>query len=98
MDCVLTTREIGRMIKAEHINPTELEKRSLTTLRESGPGPGDFRSGRRGNEAALRSVYYLITGENPPVEAFSNVRGRNGWREATFYIKGDLSTLLWSAS
>jgi NADH-quinone oxidoreductase subunit G len=39
-------------------------------------------------EEALRSVYYLVTGKNPDVDAFANVRGMNGWREATFYIEG----------
>jgi len=39
-------------------------------------------------EAALRSVYFLATGENPDVEAFVDVRGMNGWREATFDVGG----------
>jgi len=39
-------------------------------------------------EAALRSAYYFVTGENPPVEAFKNVRGLDGWKEETFDIKG----------
>lgn len=39
-------------------------------------------------EAALRSAYYLVTGENPPTEAFTAVRGGADWREADFDIKG----------
>jgi NADH-quinone oxidoreductase subunit G len=39
-------------------------------------------------EAALRSVYFLATGKNPDVDAFANIRGMNGWREATFDIEG----------
>ena len=39
-------------------------------------------------EAALRSAYFLITGENPETDSFKSVRGMNGWKEATFEIKG----------
>lgn len=34
------------------------------------------------------SVYFLATGENPNVDAFVDVRGMNGWREATFDVGG----------
>ena len=42
-------------------------------------------------EAALRSAYYLIKGENPPIYAFVNVRAtafnaNEGVQEATFQI------------
>ena len=39
-------------------------------------------------DAALRSAYYLITGENPDPDAFSAVRGDKPWKEATFTIPG----------
>ena len=39
-------------------------------------------------EAALRSAYYLATGENPKADAFKDVRGMKGWKEETFDIKG----------
>ena len=39
-------------------------------------------------EAALRSAYFLITGENPEPDSFKSVRGMKGWKEATFEIKG----------
>jgi NADP-reducing hydrogenase subunit HndD len=90
VDCVLTTREIDRMIKAEHILPTQLEEEEFDDFAGIGSGAGVIFGAAGGvMEAALRSVYYLITGENPTVEAFSDVRGRNGWREATYFIKGD---------
>lgn len=41
-------------------------------------------------EAALRSAYYLITGENPDADAFSEVRSTREqpkWKEAEFRIK-----------
>ena len=42
-------------------------------------------------EAALRSAYYLITGKNPEVDAFKQIRGvnKNGWTEAQFEIAGN---------
>ena len=39
-------------------------------------------------EAALRSAYFLITGKNPDPDAFTAVRGMDGWKEATFNIPG----------
>ena len=42
-------------------------------------------------EAALRSSYYLITGKNPEVDAFKQIRGvnKNGWTVAQFEIAGN---------
>lgn len=37
-------------------------------------------------DAALRSAYYLVTGENPDPDAFTAVRGMDGWKEASFTI------------
>ena len=39
-------------------------------------------------DAALRSAYYLVTGKNPDPDAFSSVRGMQGWKEASFDIPG----------
>lgn len=39
-------------------------------------------------EAALRSAYYLVTGENCDADAFKDVRGLDGWKEASFDIAG----------
>ena len=33
-------------------------------------------------EAAVRSAYYLVTGENPDADFFTDVRGLDGWKEA----------------
>ena len=37
-------------------------------------------------EAALRTAYALVMGKNPEPDAFKNVRGRKGWKEATFNL------------
>ena len=39
-------------------------------------------------DAALRSAYFLVTGKNPDPDAFTAVRGMDGWKEATFNIPG----------
>ena len=39
-------------------------------------------------DAALRSAYYLVTGENPDPDAFTAVRGMQGWKEASFDVPG----------
>ena len=39
-------------------------------------------------DAALRSAYYLVTGKNPDPDAFTAVRGMQGWKEASFDIPG----------
>ena len=35
-------------------------------------------------EAALRSAYYLVNKKNPDADAFKDVRGLDGYKEATF--------------
>jgi len=91
VDIVLTTREIDRMIRACHINPTNLEKGEFDLVEGFGfnSGAGVIFGATGGvMEAALRSVYYLVTGETPDLEAFYNIRGDEGWREATFQVSG----------
>ncbi len=42
-------------------------------------------------EAALRSAYYLVAGENPQPDAFKEIRHEGaefGWREKTFDLAG----------
>jgi NADP-reducing hydrogenase subunit HndD len=89
VDLVLTTREVDRMIVAEHIQPLNLTEEDFDQPMGISTGAGVIFGASGGvMEAALRSVYFLATGENPDVDAFANVRGKNGWREATFDIEG----------
>lgn len=40
-------------------------------------------------EAALRTCVYVLTGENPdPDHTFTDVRGLDGWKEATYEVAG----------
>lgn len=85
VDAVLTTREIARMIRAEHITSEFLEEEEFDMPLGVGTGAAVIFGTTGGvMEAALRSAYYLVTNENPNLDAFKEVRGREGWREANF--------------
>ena len=92
VDCVLTTRELDRLIRADHIDPKTLKDAAFDTPFTEGTGAGVIFGATGGvMEAALRSAYYLITGKNPEVDAFKQIRGvnKNGWTEAQFEIDGN---------
>lgn len=92
VDCVLTTRELDRLIRADHIDPKTLKDAAVDTPFTEGTGAGVIFGATGGvMEAALRSAYYLITGKNPEVDAFKQIRGvnKNGWTEAQFEIAGN---------
>ena len=87
VDVVLTTRELSRMIRAEHIIPSELKEEEFDEPLGVASGAGIIFGATGGvMEAALRSAYYLVTGKNPSPDAFRDVRGMDGWKEATFHI------------
>jgi len=89
VDLVLTTREVDRMIRAEHIIPKDLKGEAFDMPLGIGSGAGVIFGATGGvMEAALRSAYFLVTGENPEPDAFKDVRGMNGWKEKTFEITG----------
>jgi len=89
VDVVLTTREIDRIIKAEHVDVSSLEEEEFDKPLGVASGAGVIFGVTGGvMEAALRSAYYLVTKENPDPDAFKDVRGRQGWREASFELDG----------
>ena len=89
VDVVLTTREISRMIRAEHMNAQLLEEEEFDEPLGTGTGAAVIFGATGGvMEAALRSAYYLVTGENPDPDAFKDVRGKEGWKEASFDLAG----------
>lgn len=89
VDVVLTTREVDRMIRAEHIDVPGLEEEEFDTPLGIGTGAAVIFGATGGvMEAALRSAYYLVTGSNPEPDAFREVRGLEGWKEATFDLAG----------
>lgn len=89
VDLVLTTRELDRLIRADNIQPDDLKEEPFDPIFGEGSGAGVIFGATGGvMEAALRSAYFLITGENPEPDSFKSVRGMKGWKEATFEIKG----------
>lgn len=89
VDLVLTTRELDRFIRSDSIKPQDLIDMPFDDIFGEGSGAAVIFGTTGGvMEAALRSAYYLVTGENPDSDAFKNVRGMDGWKEATFDLAG----------
>lgn len=92
IDAVITTRELVRMIRSAHISPDTLKDIESDRPMQEGTGAGVIFGATGGvMEAALRSAYFLIKGENPPADAFKAVRAQgfnenNGVQEATFEV------------
>ena len=90
-DCVLTSRELIRMIKAFHILPETLEDVEPDHLFHDVTGAGIIFGATGGvMEAALRTAYHSLMGENCPPDAFKIVRAQSqktGLTEATFNLK-----------
>lgn len=90
VDVALTTREVNRLIRSFHLSPEKLSDTGLDMPLGIGSGAGNIFGATGGvMEAALRSAYYLATGENPDPEAFQEVRGMEGWKESSFSIAGN---------
>lgn len=89
VDTVLTTREMCRLFRSDCIIPADLEEAAFDSPLGSGTGAAVIFGATGGvMDAALRSAYYLVTGENPDADAFHEVRGSKPWKEATFSIPG----------
>lgn len=96
VDAVITTRELIRMMRSAHICPETLKDIESDKPMQEGSGAGIIFGAAGGvMEAALRSAYYLIKGENPDADTFKTVRRKNdisddGVVEADFSI-GDIT-------
>ena len=93
VDLVLTTRELARIVRAEHIDVEQLADSPFDDPLGNGSGAGVIFGATGGvMEAALRSAYFLTTGENPSADAFCEVRAAENesrpWREAAFDLAG----------
>ena len=98
VDMVLTTREFDRLIRKLNIDAANIPEEEFDSPLGSGTGAAVIFGATGGvMEAALRSAYYLITGENVDADAFSEVRGLWGWRDAKFKA-GDIEVRVAIAS
>ncbi len=89
VDAVLTTRELGRMIRMSQINVAALEDEPFDDPLGIATGAGVIFGTTGGvMEAALRSAYYFVTGHNPVLDDFKVVRGEDGIRRVTVSIEG----------
>ena len=89
VDYVITTRELERMLRGDNVDPTTLPESEFDSPLGTGTGAAVIFGATGGvMDAALRSAYYLVTGSNPDPDAFHQVRGMDGWKEASFTIPG----------
>ena len=89
VDVVLTTREMVRMFRGEQIAPATLAETPFDSPLGTGTGAAVIFGSTGGvMEAALRTAFRMITGENPDPDAFAAVGSMEGWKEARFDIPG----------
>ena len=99
VDIVITTRELARMIKRAGLQFTELpDEKFDDPMGEYSGGAVIFGASGGVMEAALRTAVYWITKDdtNTPVE-FTDVRGFQGIKEATYTV-GDVTVRVAVAS
>ena len=91
MDNVITTRELALWAKEAGIDFTSLEDSDFDKFMGEASGAGVIFGNTGGvMEAALRTAYAYLTGEQPPKEMLrlEPVRGYDGLREASVDIAG----------
>ncbi len=82
---VITVRELGKLLKSQKINFKTLKDEQFDSAYPTGSGAGVIFGASGGvMEAAVRTAYYLTTGENPPTNLlnFSAVRGTTNIKTA----------------
>jgi len=91
VDAVLTTRELAAMIREAGIDWDSLSPEEFDVPFGEGSGAGVIFGASGGvMEAALRTVYEIVTGETLEKIEFENVRGLQGFKEAEVKI-GELT-------
>ena len=91
MDLVITTRELAMWAKEAEIDLNSLEDSPYDRLMGEASGAGVIFGNTGGvMEAALRTAYFYITGQQPPDTLLNlqPVRGYEGLREASLEING----------
>jgi len=90
IDVSLTTRELARMIKQAGIDFNNLPDEECDYVLGDYTGAGVIFGATGGvMEAALRTAYYFVTGENLQEFRFKEVRGLSGVKETEVDIKGN---------
>ena len=89
-DYVLTTRELGKMLRMSNIDPTKLPKTPFDKIMGDSTGAAVIFGATGGvMEAALRTAYEVITGRSVPFKNLNieAVRGMEGIREAAVKLE-----------
>ncbi len=89
VDIVITTRELGRMIREAGIDFAALPEESFDSPLGTGTGAAVIFGNTGGvMEAALRTVADVVSGEDLPKIEYDEVRGMEETREAVLTIAG----------
>ena len=89
VDISITVVELAKMIRTAGIHFEDLEDQEFDAPFGLGSGAGQIFGSTGGvMEAALRTVYEVLTGETLEKLEFMQVRGLEGIREASLTIKG----------
>ncbi len=89
VDIAITTRELGRMIKRAGINFTKLPNEEFDSPLGGDTGAAVIFGATGGvMEAALRTANDWLTGKNNKKLEFTDVRGTESFKEATYKIAG----------
>jgi NADP-reducing hydrogenase subunit HndD len=90
IDASITVRELARMIKKAGINFNNIPDAEFDAPFGLGSGAGTIFGATGGvMEAALRTAYEVVTNkELPDFDAFKDVRGVEGVKEATYNLDG----------
>jgi iron-only hydrogenase group A len=90
IDNVITTKDLGTILRSKGINPFELQSKLFDSPFDSdglGSGAGQLFGGTGGvMEAAVRTVYEILTGESLPKLELDEVRGLDGVKETCIPI------------
>lgn len=88
VDHVVTTDELGKLFQSKGINLKDLPETPFDTPIGEGSGGGQLFGTTGGvMEAALRTVYEVVTGKPMGRILFEEVRGLEGIKEATLNLK-----------
>ncbi|MDR0426277.1 MAG: [FeFe] hydrogenase, group A [Clostridiales bacterium] len=89
VDVVLTSRELARLIKNYGINFEKLPDEQFDSPIGLGSTAGLLFGATGGvMEAALRTVYEVVTGQEPPSLDFKEIRGTKGIKTAVLDLNG----------
>lgn len=89
VDIVITTRELGRMIREAGLDFASLQEESYDSPLGAGTGAAVIFGTTGGvMEAALRTVADVVTGKSLPQVDYTEVRGMEETREAVIEIDG----------